>query len=119
MDKIVIKDLLLRGILGLNPEERVKRQDILINVVMYHDITKAGETDDVSHSVNYKTVTKWIIDRVENGDDLTVEKLVLDIARQIVVVHNVARVHVRVEKPTALRFAGSVGIEIERTSADF
>ena len=24
MDKIVIKDLLLRGIIGLNPEERIK-----------------------------------------------------------------------------------------------
>ena len=119
MDKIIIKDLLLRGILGLNPEERIKKQDILINVVMYHDVSKAAATDDVTHSVNYKTITKRIIDRVENGDDLTVEKLVTDLARMIVVEYGVTRTVVRVEKPTALRFAASVGVEIERTSADF
>ncbi|MGB1252484.1 MAG: dihydroneopterin aldolase [Candidatus Promineifilaceae bacterium] len=119
MDRIIIKDLLLRGILGLNPDERIKKQDILVNVVMYHDITKAGEADDVSISVNYKTITKRIIKRVEDGNDLTVEKLVLDIARMIIVEYGVERTFVRVEKPTALRFAASVGIEIERTRADF
>ncbi len=119
MDKIIIKDLLLRGILGLNPEERVKKQDILVNVVMYHDVSQAAATDDVSHSLNYKTITKRIIDRVENGDDLTVEKLVTDLARIIIVEHGAARAVVRVEKPTALRFAASVGVEIERSAADF
>jgi len=119
MDKLTIKDLLVRGILGLNPEERINRQDILVNVVMFHDITEAGKRDDVSLSVNYKTITKRVIDRVENGDDLTVEKLVLDLARMIITEYGVERVQVRVEKPTALRFAASVGIEIERSREDF
>ena len=119
MDKIIIKDLLLRGILGLNPEERVKKQDILVNIVMWHDITEAGLSDDVTKSLNYKTVTKRVIDRVENGDDLTVEKLVLDIARIIIKDYGAAKVRVRIEKPTALRFASSVGIEIERGREDF
>lgn len=119
MDKIIIKDLLLRGILGLNPDERVKKQDILINVTMFHDTRPAAASDDVELSVNYKIITKRIIDRVENGDDLTVEKLVNDIARMIVVEYGVARAQVRVEKPTALRFAASVGIEVDRTAVDF
>ena len=42
-----------------------------------------------------------------------------DIARLIIMEYGVERVMVRVEKPTALRFAESVGIEIERTRADF
>jgi len=36
-----------------------------------------------------------------------------------VVDHAAERVIVRVEKPTALRFARSVGVEIERERADF
>jgi dihydroneopterin aldolase len=48
-----------------------------------------------------------------------VEKLVTDIARLIITEFNVAKVQVRVEKPGALRFAQSVGIEIERSRADF
>ena len=39
MDKIIIKDLLLRGIIGINPDERVKKQDILLNIVLYHDLS--------------------------------------------------------------------------------
>ncbi len=119
MDKIIIKDLLVRGILGLNPEERVKKQDILVNVIMWHDISAAAAGDDVDHSLNYKSVSKAIIQRIENGNDLTVEKLVTDLARIICVEYGAAKTTVRVEKPTALRFAASVGVEIVRTREDF
>ena len=42
-----------------------------------------------------------------------------EIARLILTEFAVERVQVRVEKPGALRFARSVGVEIERTRADF
>lgn len=120
MDKIIIKDLLLRGIIGINPEERVKQQDILINVVMFADIRRAAASDDIADAVDYKTTTKCIIDHVEASSDFLVEKLVTDIARLVLETNPlVEKVQVRVEKPTALRFAQSVGIEIERSRADF
>jgi FolB domain-containing protein len=120
MDKIIIKDLLLRGILGINPDERVKRQDILVNIVLYADIRAAAESDDIEDAVNYKTITKQVIERVEAGSDFLVEKLVSDIAHMILTQHpTVQKVQVRVEKPGALRFADSVGVEIERSRADF
>ncbi|MFN2137318.1 MAG: dihydroneopterin aldolase [Candidatus Promineifilaceae bacterium] len=119
MDKIIIKDLLLRSILGINPEERENKQDILINLVLYADIRAAAASDDIEAAVNYKSVTKRIIQHVEDSSDLLVEKLVSDIARIVLTEFNVERVRVRVEKPGALRFAQSVGIEIERTRADF
>lgn len=120
MDKIIIKDLLLRGILGINPDERVKRQDILVNVVLYADIRAAAASDAIEDAVNYKTITKKVIKRVEEGSDFLVEKLVSDIARMILSEHpDVQKVLVRVEKPGALRFADSVGVEIERSRADF
>jgi FolB domain-containing protein len=120
MDKIIIKDLLVRGILGINPEEREKLQDILINVVLYADIRQAAGTDAIEDAVNYKSISKRIIDHVESSSDFLVEKLVTDLAR-IVLCENeqVQRVQVRVEKPGALRFARSVGIEIERSREDF
>ena len=120
MDKIFIRDLLLRGIIGINPEERVKQQDILINVVMFADIRKAAVSDEIDDAVDYKTVTKHIIQHVEESSDFLVEKLVTDIARLIFNVDDtVQKVQVRVEKPGALRFAESVGIEIERSREDF
>ena len=119
MDKVIVKDLFERGILGINPDERVKKQDILINIAMYADIRRAAETDDIEDAVNYKSITKRVIEHVENGSDFLVEKLVTDLARIIITEFGVERVTVRVEKPGALRFAKSVGIEIERTQADF
>jgi FolB domain-containing protein len=119
MDKVIIKDLLLRGIIGINPDERVNKQDILVNVVMYTDTRPAAASDDIERAVNYRTIGKRIIQHVEASADLLVEKLVEDIARLIVTEYAVERVVVRVEKPGALRFAGSVGVEIERARADY
>lgn len=120
MDKIVIKDLLLRGIIGINDDERIKEQDILINVEMYTDIRPAAASDHIADAVDYKTTTKRIIDHVAASSDFLVERLVTDIARLILAENpTVAQVMVRVEKPTALRFAQSVGIEIVRSRADF
>lgn len=120
MDEIFIKDLLVRGIIGINPEERVKLQDIVINMQLYGDTRQAAKTDDIAFAINYKSITKRIIEHVENSSDFLVEKLVADIARIILTEFDgVHRARVRVEKPGAIRFAQSVGIEIERTREDF
>jgi FolB domain-containing protein len=118
-DQIMIQDLLLRGIIGINDWEREKKQDILVNLLLFTDLRKAGEKDDVAESVNYRSLTKLVIQLVEDGKPYSVEALAADIARLCVGTPGVNRVRVRVEKPGALRFARSVGVEIERTAADF
>ncbi|MDX1662679.1 MAG: dihydroneopterin aldolase [Candidatus Promineifilaceae bacterium] len=120
MDKIIIKDLLVRGILGINPDERVKLQDILINVTLFVDIQAAAASDTIEDAVNYKAITKRVIEHVEASSDFLVERLVTDLARIILEeFKGVERVQLRVEKPGALRFAASVGVEIERARIDF
>jgi FolB domain-containing protein len=117
-DRIEIKDLLLRGIVGINDWEREKPQDILVNITLFADLRRAGASDDLTDSVNYRTLTKKIIEHVEGSTRFTVEALAADIARLCLETPGVQRARVRVEKPGALRFARSVGIEIERTAAD-
>ena len=119
MDRIIVKDLLLRGIIGINDDERVNKQDILINLVMYADTRPAAASDDIADAVNYRTITKRIIQHVENSSDFLVEKLVEDIARIVVTDYGVEKVTVRVEKPGAVRFAQSVGVEITRDRSDY
>ena len=119
MDKIIIRDLLLRGIIGINPDERTKKQDILLNLVLFSDIRQAAASDDIADATNYKAITKRVIEYVEASEHMLVERLVTEVARLVIVEFGVESVQVRVEKPTALRFARSVGIEIERTRADF
>ncbi len=118
-DRILIRDLLVRGIIGVNDWEREKEQDILINMTVFFDTTAAAASDDVADALNYRTLTKAVIGYVKASSHYLVESLAAAIARLAVVDHGAERVVVRVEKPGALRFAASVGVEIERARGDF
>ncbi len=118
-DRIDIHDLLLRGIIGINDWEREKQQDILINISLFGDFRSAGDSDDIADTINYRTVTKKVIKHVETSKRFTVEALASDIARICLEETGVQHARVRVEKPGALRFARSVGVEIERSPKDF
>lgn len=115
MDQVIIKNLVARGIIGINDWEREKPQEILINLVLFADLSKAGEMDEISHSVNYRTVAKKALAHVENAQKLTVEALAAELAEICLQEPGVQKVRVRVEKPGAVRFAESVGVEIERS----
>lgn len=115
MDQVFINDLLIRGVIGISEREREQPQDILVNVVIFADIHKAGETDNVDDSVNYRTVAKKILAHVEKVQRFTVEALATDIAGLVLAEPHVEKVKVKVEKPGAVRFSKSVGVEIERT----
>jgi len=114
MDQVFIKNLNARGIIGINDWERVKKQEIRINIILYTDLQKAGESDIISDSVNYRTVSKKVIAHAESSERFTVEALASDLAKICLAEKGVLRARVRVEKPGAVRFAESVGVEIER-----
>lgn len=114
MDQIFIRDLLVRGVIGVSDYERSDRQDIVINIVLFVDTTTAGKTDQVEDSVNYRTVAKKIIAHVELTARYTVEALAADLSEICLKEDGVERARVRVEKPGAVRFSKSVGVEIER-----
>ncbi len=115
MDQIIIRDLLARGIIGVNDWEREKPQDILINIILFADLRQAGETDDLNHSVSYRTIAKKVQLHAEASARLTVEALAADLAKICLEDPMVERVRIRVEKPGAVRFTRSVGVEVERS----
>jgi FolB domain-containing protein len=117
-DRILIRDLLVRGIVGVNPEERRAKQDVVVNLELSVDTRAAAASDDIEQAVNYRSVCKRVIELVESSAPLLVEKLAADIAQLVLAEFKVDRVRVRVEKPGALRFARSVGVEIERGAGD-
>ena len=118
MDQIFVKDLVARGIIGINDWEREKPQEILINIVVFADLRNAGATDDLQYSVNYRTISKKALAHAESAKRFTVEALAADLAKICLQENGVLKVRVRVEKPAAARFAQSVGVEIERQRDD-
>jgi FolB domain-containing protein len=115
MDKVLIHDLLVRGIIGVNDWERNRAQDILINITLFTDARRAAETDNIADCVNYSTMSKRIQAHAESAQRLTVEALANDLAKICLEDKGVQKVILRVEKPGAVRFAKSVGVEIERS----
>jgi FolB domain-containing protein len=117
-DRIEIRDLLVRGLIGLHEWERRGKQDILISMTLFTDLRRCGASDNVADSVNYSAVVRKVHDFVESSQRFTVEALATDIARICLGFGGVQRVRVRVEKPSAERFVDGIGVEIERTAAD-
>ena len=113
-DKILIKDLILRCIIGVNESERKEKQEVVINIVLWSDFAKAIKTDNIGETVDYKKVNKSIIELVENSKFFLVETLAERIAQLCLLNEKVSKVEVTVEKPGALRFAKSVGAEVIR-----
>lgn len=113
-DLIYIDDLHVRTIIGINPDERVNRQDVFISLTLETDTRAAAASDDIADAVNYRTLTKDVFEMVEQSEFLLVERLAEEIASLCLVDERVSSVRVRVDKPGALRFARSVAVEIER-----
>lgn len=113
-DRILISDLSLRCIIGVNEDERREKQDVLINLAISADLKKAGGSDRFEDTVDYRAIKKEIVRMVENSTYHLVEALAEAIADLCLKFPGVLQVRVRVDKPAALRFARSVGVEITR-----
>ncbi|MHC4138431.1 MAG: dihydroneopterin aldolase [Planctomycetota bacterium] len=118
-DKIYIRDLAIRCIIGVNQDERTEKQDVVINVILFTDTRKAGRTDALEDSVDYKMVKKTILSLVESSEFLLIEKLADEIAKVCLDDSKVQKVNVTVDKPSALRYTRSVAVEIVRTRENY
>jgi len=114
MDRIRICDLFVRCILGINENERRKKQDVVINLTIYTDLHKAGQSDGIADTVDYRALKKRIFTMAENSQYFLVEALAEAVAGLCLEQQGVRQVDVSVEKPHALRFARSVAVDITR-----
>lgn len=118
-DLVEVDRLRLRCVIGVNPGEREKRQDVVICLRIGVNARPAAGTDCLDAVWDYRAAVKSVIASVEASACHTVERLATEVARVLVVEHEAGWVRVRVHKPGALRFADSVGIVIHRVRADF
>ena len=114
MAKIRITDLNIRTIIGANDWEREIKQDVLINIDIEFNASKAIKTDQLNDTIDYKTLTKEIIQRVQNSKFVLIEKLADSVLKIILNNKLVQSATVRIDKPLALRFAKSVSVELTR-----
>lgn len=111
MTVIRIHNLKLQTIIGINHTEREEEQEVIINVEFEYDDTQAVKNDNIEFAVNYRSITKQIIQFVQNSAFLLLETLADSILELVMREERITRAKVTVDKPFALRFADSVSAE--------
>jgi D-erythro-7,8-dihydroneopterin triphosphate epimerase len=110
---IIVRGLAARAVIGITPEERAKRQDVLIDLTL-DVLTTAGRSDRIEDAVDYKAVKDAVLRHVEGREHHLLEALAQGIADRCLRHHGVQAVEVEIDKPGALRFARSVAVRLRR-----
>ncbi len=113
-DIIYIKDLRVQTIIGIFGWEREVRQEVSIDLEMVFDCKRAAKTDTIEDTIDYKKITKGIIQFVEESEFQLQETLAESIAELVKNEYKVHSLKLRVSKPGALRQAEDVGVIIHR-----
>ncbi len=116
MESIFIRDLRAVCIIGINPRERIDHQEIVINIRMDGDLSKACHSDDIGDTIDYKVLKDELLAFCNQSSYFLIERLADEIAQRVLAYsHHVRHVEVTVDKPGALTGAYSVAVRVERT----
>lgn len=114
MDIVYLRDLKIETIIGIFDWEREIKQTVSFDLDMAADVKKAAATDSIDDTLDYKAVAKRLIDFVSKSEFQLVETLAERVADIVLTEFGVKWVKLRVNKPGAVRYAGDVGVVIER-----
>lgn len=115
VDKVFIEGLEIEALIGIYDWERRIRQPLLFDVEMAFDNRKPAASDAIEDTLNYKDVSKRLIDFVSQSDFGLVETLAERCAALILDEFGVQHVRLKLSKPGAVRGARAVGVIIERS----
>ena len=117
MDSIIIRDLKLETIIGTNPDERTRRQQVIINLQLDCDLSKASQSDELTDTVDYFTIEERVTELGKSSSFKLVERLAGAIADLCLENKQVNTVTVEIDKPDALLRPRSVAIRLVRSNS--
>ena len=117
MDKVFIEALEIDCVIGIYDWERSIRQPVQLDIEMAFDNRKPAASDDIADTLDYKAVSKRLIQFVGDSSYGLVETLAENCARIVVEEFGVSHVRLKLSKLGAVRGARAVGVIVERSSA--
>jgi 7,8-dihydroneopterin aldolase/epimerase/oxygenase len=117
MDCIQLTGIRCYGYTGYLPEEQVLGQRFEVDVTLWLDLSKAGKSDDIEHTLDYRSAITLIQELVKNSKFLLIERLADAIAQALLKLPLIEKVKVQLSKPAAPipDFGGKITLEISRT----
>ncbi|KAI8801277.1 Dihydropteroate synthase-like protein [Cladochytrium replicatum] len=112
-DTIFIRDLELSTIIGVHAWEREEKQRVIVNVTVHTPHPMEFLVDRVPTHYNYHTLVRAVTAHVEESKYLTVEAMSTALAK---ICANITKcpVTAKTEKPSAIMYAKSAGVEVSR-----
>ncbi len=108
LTEIEIKNMRVRAILGIMDWERKKKQDIVISIRFKYNAAEAIAEENVDKAINYKTITKELMEFVENSDFFLIETLTDTLYQKVSGIEGVVNTAIEVQKVHALRFCDNL-----------
>ena len=114
MDTVFVRGLKAKAVIGVFDWEKQIHQNLVLDLDLRADVARAATSDALADAVDYKVISKRVVEFVENSKFQLVESLAEGVAHVIREEFAVGWVRVRIAKPFAVRGAQEVGVVIER-----
>ena len=116
--KILIKDLVLKMLVGIHNFEKRKKQRVRFNLVINIDQNLIPNDKDLKSIVNYEQVIKTIMRITSRKHYLLLETLAEKIFLKLFENLRIKKILLRIEKLDVIKNTTSVGIELEKTRSN-
>ncbi len=116
--KILIKDLVLKMLVGIHNFEKKKKQRVRFNLVINIDQNLIPNDKDLKSIVNYEQVIKTIMKITSRRHYPLLETLAEKIFLKLFENLRIKKILLRIEKLDVIKNTTSVGIELEKTRSN-
>jgi len=117
-DRVFLRELAVECVIGFLDWERLVKQTVYFDVEVPVDCRRAAISDEVADTLDYKRLSKVVINFAAASEFKLVETLAHRTALLILREFDIPWVKLTINKRGAIRASRDVGVCIERTRAD-
>ncbi|WP_086930914.1 dihydroneopterin aldolase [Agarilytica rhodophyticola] len=114
MDTVFIENLAVNAVVGIFDWERAVPQQIIINIEMASDVSKAAQSENINDALDYSLVARRTSEFIVSSQFLLLETLAEKTTSLIMAEFNVPWLRFSCTKTQAMRNVSGVGVRIER-----
>ena len=116
---VFIKDFIIDEIIGIHAHEKIKKQKIKFNIVLYVNQNSIPNEGNIKSIVDYEKITNKLKNLTRNKKYNFLESLAEDSFKKIFEDKRINSATIKIEKPEAIKNAKSVGVEVFKTREDY
>jgi dihydroneopterin aldolase len=114
MDKIHIEGLEVFSLIGVYDWEREAKQRLVVDMVLYADLSLAALTDNVADTINYAEVASSVALTAKDSSFELIEALAGAMIKQLFAQFSIRKISLKLSKPDILDNAQNVAVELTR-----